>query len=106
MVLDGPVQERVSDGGIVDFAVTMAAIADQVYDHVALVNITVFDGESSDPNHGIHIFGVDVKDRDGLPPCQLRGKTRRVFLVVQRGKAEQIVGDDVDGAAYGVALQV
>ena len=106
MVLDRSIQQRLSDGRIIDLAVTVAAIADQIHDYVALEGVAVFERHAADANHRVHIFGVDVKDRNRLAARQLRGKTRRMLLVVQRGESEQVVGDDVHRAAHGIALEV
>ena len=52
--------------GIVHFAVAVTAVSDQVDDNVAAERVAVFEGHAADPHHGIHIFGIYVKDRNAL----------------------------------------
>ena len=106
MILDRLVEQRLGDGRVIDFAVPVAAIADQVDHHVALPGVAIVERQAAHADHRVHIFRIHVKDRNRLPAGQLRRKTRGVLLAVQGGEAKQIVGDDVHRAAHGVALQV
>src|SRR5690349_3952134 len=60
MIFDGPVHQGLSDGGIVDFAVAVPAVADEVDDDVACEAGTVFKSEAADAYDGVYIFAVDV----------------------------------------------
>src|SRR5256885_12568905 len=106
MTFDALVETRLRDGGIVDFAMAMAAVADQVDHDVAAEFSAIFGGEPAGANHSIRIFGVDVKNRNGLPLGDIRGKQGRVFLLGPGGEADQIIDNDVNGTAHGVGLEV
>jgi len=66
MILDAFVEARLRDGGVVDFAVTVAAIADEVDDDIAAKLRAILGGELSNPHDGVGIFAIDVKDGNGL----------------------------------------
>ena len=65
MIFDGGVAARLGDGGIVDFAVAVAAIADEVDDDIGVKAMTEFGGDGGDADDCVGILGVDVKDGDG-----------------------------------------
>ena len=100
------VEQRLGDGGIVDFAVTVAAVADQVDDHVGAELVAVFGGEAGYADYGVHIFAVDVEDGDRLAARDAGGEAGGVFFEIAGGESEQIVDDYVNGAADGVAGKV
>ena len=106
MLFDLFVEQRLSDGGIVDFAVAVATVADEVDDDVGAELVAVFDGQAGDADYGVHIFAVDVEDGNRLAARDAGGEARGVFFGVAGGEAEQIVDDDMNRAADGVAGQV
>src|SRR6266851_5267500 len=106
MILDALVKEGLRDGRIVDLAVAVAAIADEVNDDVAAEGGAIFRGKLSDAHDGVWVFGVDVEDRHGLAFGDIGSEAGRVLLRGLRGKADQVIHDDVNGAADGVSLQV
>src|SRR2546427_4000213 len=106
MILDSFVQQRLSDGRIVHFTVTVAAVADNVHDYVAAKCGTIFRGEFSNADDGVRIFGVHVENGNGLALGHVRGKARRMFLDRLRCKADEVIHDDVNRAANGVGPQV
>src|ERR1700682_4111911 len=106
MILDALVKERLSDGGIVDFAVAVAAVTDDVDDYVAAEGRAVFRGKFSDAHDRVRVFGVDVEDRHGLPFGDIGGEARRMLLRGLCRKADQVVHNDVNRAADGVSLQI
>src|SRR5208337_4314153 len=106
MVFDARVEERLSDGGIVHFAVAVAAVADEVNDHVGVEFGAIFRGEAANAHDGVGIFGVDVEDGDTLAAGDAGSVARRVLLHGARGESDQIVDDDVDGAADGISREV
>ncbi len=106
MLLDLLVEQRLRDGGIVDFAVAVAPVADEIDDNIGAELVAIVHGHAGHANDGVDIFGVDVEDRDRLAARDARGEARRVLLGVARGESEKIVDDDVDGAADGVSRQV
>ena len=106
MILDGVVFLRLGDGGIVHFAVAVAAIADKIDDNVAAKFCAIFSGEAADANDGVGILGVDVEHGNALALGDVGGESRGVFLNRWRGKSDEIVDDDVNRAADGVALEI
>ena len=78
MFLDGFVQQRLGDRRIIDFAVPVAPVADQVHDYISAERIAIVKSDAAHADYGVHIFPVDVKNRDGLAPGDLRGKARRM----------------------------
>ena len=65
VILDLGVAEGLGDGGVVDFGVAVAAVADEVNDDVGLEGLAVFGCEGRDADDGSRVFGVDVEDGDG-----------------------------------------
>jgi hypothetical protein len=106
MLFNSFVEQRLGNGRVVDFAVTMAAVADQVDDHVGAELIAIFGGEAGDANNRIHIFAVDVEDGNRLAARDAGGETRGVLFQIAGGEAEQIIDHDMNGAADGVAGKV
>src|SRR5262249_20225584 len=100
------VEARLGGGGVVHFAVGVAAVADEVTDHVGIEFRAVFRGQATDADHGVGIFRVDVKDRHTLAARDAGGVTRRMLLRGARGKANKVVNDDVDGAADTVGGKI
>ena len=106
MLFDLLVEQRLRDGGIVDFAVAVAAVADQIDDDVGAEFVAVLGGDAGDADDGVNVFAVDVEDGNRLAARDAGGEARGVLFGVAGGEAEQIVDDDVDGAADGVARKV
>src|SRR5580692_3823091 len=106
MLFDLFVEQRLSDGGIVDFAVTVAAVADQVDDYVGAELVAVFGGEAGYADYSVHIFAVDVEDGDGLAAGDAGGEAGGVLFDIAGGESEEIVNDHMNGAADGVAGKV
>ena len=80
MILDPRVQERLSDGRIVDFAVAVAAVTDEVHDHVVAKGGAIFRGKFSNAHDSVWVFGVDVEDRHGLALGDIGSEARRVSV--------------------------
>ena len=80
MLFDGLVEQRLGDGGIVDFAVAVAAVADQVDDDIGAELVAVFERHAADADHGIDIFRIHVKDGNRLAAREVGGETRGVFF--------------------------
>src|SRR5216684_4543488 len=106
MIFDAVVEARLGDGGVVDFAMTMAAVADEIDDDIAAKLRAIFGGEFSDAHDGVGIFAIHVKDGNGLALGEVGGEARGVLLLGPRGEADQVVHDDVNGAADSVGLEV
>src|SRR5271154_143533 len=106
MLFDAGVKKRLSDGGVVDFAVAVAAIADEVDDHVGIKLGTIFGSNASNANHGIGIFGVDVEDGNALALGDIGSEASGMFLTGAGGETDEIVDDDVNRAADGVGEEI
>ncbi len=104
VVLDEGVAARLGDGGVVDFGVAVAAVADEVDDDVGGEGVAVVGGEGGDADDGFGVLGVDVEDGDGQALGEVGGEARAVGLFGIGGEAEQVVDDDLDGAADGEAV--
>ncbi len=65
MGFDLLVEQGLGDRRIVDLAVAVAAIADEVDDHVGLESVAVVDRERGRAHHRVRVLAVDVKDGDG-----------------------------------------
>ena len=104
--LDFGVDDGLGDGGVVDLGVAVAAVADQVDHHVRAELVAVFQRQPADAHHRLGIFGVDVEDWNGQALGEVAGKASAGVVAGIGGEAEQVVDDDVDGAADIVGLQV
>ena len=105
VVLDPGVAEGLGDGGVVDFGVAVAAVADEVDDDVGVEGLAVFGGDGGDADDGLGVFCVDVEDGDGEALGEVGGEARGVGFGGQSSEAEEVVDDDLDGAADVVAVQ-
>ena len=105
MVLDFGVAKGLGDGGVVDFGVAVAAVADEVDDDVGLEGLAVFGGDGSDADDGLGVFGVDVEDGDGEALGEVGGEAGGVGFAGEGGEAEEVVDDDLDGSTDVVAVQ-
>ena len=66
--------------------------------------VAVLGGDGGDADDGVGVFGVDVEDGNGQALGDVGGEARGVGLFGLGGEAEEVVDDDVDGAADGVAV--
>ena len=80
MFLNFLVEKRLSDGRIIDFAVAVTAVADQVDDYVRAKLVAIFDCHARNPNYRINIFAIDVEDGNRLAPRYASGKARGVLF--------------------------
>ncbi len=106
MLFDFFIKKRLGDSGIVDLAMAVAAVPDEIDDYVGAEFVAVLGGEAGDADDGIDVFAVDVKDGNGLAARDAGGEARGMFFGIAGGKAEKIVNDDVNGAADGVSGEV
>ena len=88
MLFDLLIEKRLRDGGVVDFAVAVAAEADEIDDYVAVEFVAVFGGDACDADDRVDIFGVDVEDRDGLTLGQVRREAGRMLVARRSGEAD------------------
>src|SRR5579885_3120491 len=106
VVLDALVEQGLSDGGVIHFTVAVAPIADQVHNDIAAKGGAIFGGKAAHAHDGVRVFGIDVKDGDTLALGKVRGEAGGVLLRRAGGETDQVIHDDVNGAADGVSLQV
>src|SRR5436305_234118 len=63
MLLDFFVEQGLSDRGVVDLAVAVTTIADQIDDNVSAELVAEFCGDASYADYGVDILGIDVENR-------------------------------------------
>ena len=78
VILDLLIEQRLSDGGVVHFAVAVTAVTDDVHNDVARKGVAILGREAADANHGGGIFPVDVEDGHGLPLGEVRSEAGRM----------------------------
>src|SRR5207302_4335388 len=106
MVLDALVKSWLGDGGVIHFAVAVAAVADEVDNHITAKRCAILGGHLPNAHDSVGIFSVHMENGNRLALNNVRGKARRMLLVWRRCEADEIVDDDVDCAADGVRAQV
>src|SRR5215510_4576134 len=84
----------------------MTAITNDVDDDIAAERGAIVGGNSADAYDSIRIFGIHVKHRNRLALGDIGRESGGMFLRRSGGKADQIVDDDLDGAADGVGLEI
>ena len=105
-LLDLRVEQRLGDGRVVDLAVAVPAVADQVDDHVAQEAVAEARRDPRCADDGRRVLGVDVEDRDRLALGDVGGEARRVEGRRLGGEADQIVDDDVHRTADAITLDL
>src|ERR1700686_525046 len=106
MFFDRFVHERLRHGGIVDFAMPVTPVADEIDDHVCTKFVAVLGGDSRYANYGIHVFAIHMENWNRLPPRQLRREARGMLFAAVGGESDQVVDDDVNRSAYRKTAQV
>ena len=106
MVFDLAIQDRLRDGRIVHLGVSVTTEADEIDDDVGAELVAVLQRHAADAHHRIGIFAIHVEDRNRQPLRQVGREASGVGIARIGGEADQIVDDDVDGAANGVAAQI
>jgi hypothetical protein len=104
---DDLVHQRLGRGRLVGLVVAVAAVADQVDDHVALEGLAIVQRDLGAEQHRLRIVAVDVEHRrrDDLGDIRAVARGARVFRVVG-GEAHLVVDHDVDGAADRVIARL
>src|SRR5207249_11954157 len=103
MVPDALVEFWLGNGRIVHFAMAVAAVADDVDNHVAAELRAVFRGHSPGAHDGIGISAVHVANGHGLPPGDVGSEARGMLLVRRRCEADAVVPDGAAPGAHGVS---
>jgi hypothetical protein len=73
-IFDDGVSAGLGDGGIVDFAVSVLSVADEIDDDVGVEAVAVLCGDGGDSHDRVGIFCVNVEDRDGKTLCDVGGE--------------------------------
>ena len=106
MLCDLAIEQRLRDRGIVLFAVSVAAIADEVDHHVVRKRGAIFQRDSAHANHCVRIFRIHVENWNRQPLRNIGSETRGLQFRGPRCESDQIVDDDVNGAADGVTRNI
>ena len=106
MFFDFLIQKRLRDGGIVDLAMAVTAVADEIDDHVGAELVAVLGGEAGDAYDGVDVFAVDVEDRNRLAARDAGCEAGGVLFGITGGESEKIVDHDVNRAADRVSGKV
>ena len=81
MVLNDFVKHRLSDGGVVNLAVSVPAKSDDIHHYIAGEAIPVLDRDSRHAHQSAWVFRIHMKDRNRQPLGQIRSKRRAVQLL-------------------------
>ncbi len=80
MSLDAFVKTWLSDGRIVDFAVAVTAITNQIDDNVTGKGGAIVCRDLADAHHGVRVLCIDMKNGHVLALGKVRREARGVFL--------------------------
>ena len=106
MFLDGLVHHWLRVCRFVGLVVAKAAVSDQVDDDVAAEFLPEGRGQPHRAHASGDVVGVDVNDRQVEAFRHIRGVAGRSSFFRIRRETELVVGDDVQGTASRVALQL
>src|SRR5262249_51754857 len=106
MLFDRPIEKRLRNRRIVDFAMSMATIADEIDDNITLERIAIVGSDLCHSNHGVYVFRIHVKNGDGLTLGQIGSEARRLVFAGHGGETDQIVGNDMKCAADRVSWKI
>src|SRR5262249_22928011 len=106
MLFDLAVHDRLRVAGIVAFVVAVAAVADHIDDDVLLELLAVIERDLHDADCGFGIVAIHVEDGRLHAARNVGGVRRGARLIGQRGEADLVVDDEVNGAAGGVAIEL
>ena len=100
MLADRLVHHRLRGRWLVRLVVAVAAITDEVDDHVLVEALPVRERQARDEHHRLRIVAVHVEDRRLEHLGDVRAIHRRARIAwIGGGEAHLVVHDDVDGAA-------
>ena len=106
MVFDLAIQNRLSDGGVVDFRVTVPPEADEIDHNVGPKLVAIFQSHAAGAHHRIRIFAINVENGNRQPLGKIGGEPAGIGIAGIGSEADEIVDDDVYGSANVVAAQV
>ena len=76
MLFDRFVDAWLGYGRIIDLAVPVAPIADQINHDIAAEGVAIFDCQSPHAQNGIHILAIHMENRNALSSRKLSCETR------------------------------
>src|SRR5258708_20061545 len=91
MILDSFIEKWLRDGRIVRFTVAVAAVTDDIHDHVAAKSGAILRREFADAHDSVRVFRVNVEDRNGLALGHVRSEARRMFLLRPCRESNEII---------------
>ena len=104
LLADLCVHQRLGDHGLVGLVVAVAPVAHEVDHHVATELHPIVEGQGGDERHRFRIVPVDVEYRGLHELCHVGAEAARARVEgIAVGEADEVVDDDVDGAAGRVA---
>ena len=80
MLFDRLIEQRLRDGRIIDLAVTMTPVSNEIDNNIAAELVAILERHAAHANDCIHVFGIDMKNWNILPAGQLCRKARRMQL--------------------------
>src|SRR5207248_7739023 len=99
MIFDAAVQQGLSNRRVINFAMPMAAKADEINHNISFERIAIFSRQSRYAHHRIRIFSIHVKDGNVQSLGGIAGEARGVQFLRLGSESDEVVGDDMDGAA-------
>ncbi len=103
MILDARVANGLGDCRIVNLAVPVPAVAEQIDDDIGSERVAVFKSEASDARHRVRIFGIHVEDGNRQALGEIGSEAAAGGLVRLGGESDQVVNDDMQRAAHVIA---
>ncbi len=101
------VHQRLGDGRLVRLVVAVAAVADDVDDHVLVELVAEIEGQARGEDHRLGVVAVHVEDRRVDHLADVGAVERRAAVQrVAGGEADLVVDDDVHRAAGRVAARL
>jgi hypothetical protein len=105
MILDARVAARLRHGRVVNLAVSVTTIANEIDDDVGVEGRAIVRGQSGDADNSFGVLCVDVEDGNRQALGEVRGEARAVGLFRKSGETEQVVDDHLNGSADFVTMQ-
>ena len=78
MIFDSGIAEWLRNGRVVDLAVAVTPVSDQIYNHVAMERVAIIDRKLCYAHDRIRILRIDMEDRNGQPLRDVRRESRGI----------------------------
>ena len=103
VLVDDLVHLRLGERRLVAFVVSPATVADQIDQEILAEGVAVLDRHAHRGQAAFRIVGIDMHDRNLEALGEIAGVAGRARIAGRGGEADLVVGNDVNGAAGGVA---